>query len=260
MQVACDRCRSLPIAAGMRGQAMEAGKWLILLEFVRPALSADKCPSAASLLCTAQVRFAALAFYLLSSGCLMLSPHHAPPPVIDLIELAHDAIAALDALLADAAARCANGLWSRATRSARLFDREQRATHGLAWLATYVEAVRQLTAYAERMTRDGTFGEIEELIVRIGLGEYLAQIVGGIPDEPGRDRAAERSRSVGAAGCRAVCRVGGAPDCRAATRRAPRPAGRIDACEPQRDGRASAASMKRWNRSARRCASLPTAK
>jgi (2S)-methylsuccinyl-CoA dehydrogenase len=63
----------------------------------------------------------------------------------------------------------------------RLFDREQRATHGLAWLATYVEAVRQLTAYAERMHDEGGLGEIEESIVRIGLGEYLAQIVGGIP-------------------------------------------------------------------------------
>ena len=61
-------------------------------------------------------------------------------------------------------------------RSARLFDREQRATHGLAWLATYVEAVRQLAAYAERMAGDGMLGEIEEHLVRIGLGEYLAQI------------------------------------------------------------------------------------
>ena len=67
----------------------------------------------------------------------------------------------------------------------RLFDREQRATHGLAWLATYVEAVRQLTAYAERMTGDGTLGEIEEHLVRIGLGEFIAQIVGGIPMSQG---------------------------------------------------------------------------
>ncbi len=68
---------------------------------------------------------------------------------------------------------------------ARLFDREQRATHGLAWLATYVEAVRQLAAYTERMTEAGTLGEIEELLVRIALGEYLAQIVGGIPMSQG---------------------------------------------------------------------------
>ena len=67
----------------------------------------------------------------------------------------------------------------------RVFDREQRATHGLAWLATYVEALRQLAAYAQRMTETGSFGETEELLVRIGAGEYLAQITGGIPMSQG---------------------------------------------------------------------------
>jgi (2S)-methylsuccinyl-CoA dehydrogenase len=43
----------------------------------------------------------------------------------------------------------------------RLFDREQRATHGLAWLATYVEAIRQLGLYAERM-HAGRCGGVEE--------------------------------------------------------------------------------------------------
>jgi (2S)-methylsuccinyl-CoA dehydrogenase len=63
----------------------------------------------------------------------------------------------------------------------RLLDREQRATHGLAWLATYVEALRQLAAYAERLAADGNFGEVEQLLVHVGAGEYLAQILGGIP-------------------------------------------------------------------------------
>ncbi|MGE0034387.1 MAG: acyl-CoA dehydrogenase family protein [Xanthobacteraceae bacterium] len=67
----------------------------------------------------------------------------------------------------------------------RLMDREQRATHGLAWLATYVEAIRQLAAYAERMHEAGTLGELEELIVQLGIGEYLAQIQGGIPMSQG---------------------------------------------------------------------------
>ncbi len=61
-----------------------------------------------------------------------------------------------------------------------LFDQAQRATHGLAWLATYVEAVRQLAVYAARMTEEGALGELEEHLVRIGLGEYIAQISGGI--------------------------------------------------------------------------------
>src|ERR1700676_5306601 len=49
----------------------------------------------------------------------------------------------------------------------RLHDGEQRATHALAWLATYVEAVRQLCAYAERMHAAGRLGELEQLMVEI---------------------------------------------------------------------------------------------
>ena len=64
--------------------------------------------------------------------------------------------------------------------ASRLFDSEQRATHGLAWLATYVEAIRQLGLYAQRLADAGSFGEIEELLLRIGAGEYLAQVLGGI--------------------------------------------------------------------------------
>jgi (2S)-methylsuccinyl-CoA dehydrogenase len=102
-----------------------------------------------------------------------------------LVDLARDATAALDALLADAVQKVRERVVVEGHAVSRMLDREQRATHGLSWLGTYVEAVRQLTAYAERMTRDGTFGEIEELIVRIGLGEYLAQIAGGIPMSQG---------------------------------------------------------------------------
>jgi (2S)-methylsuccinyl-CoA dehydrogenase len=69
--------------------------------------------------------------------------------------------------------------------SARALDREQRATHGLAWLATYSEALRQLAAYAQRLSAADNFGEVEELLIRIGAGEYLAQIVGGIPMSQG---------------------------------------------------------------------------
>jgi (2S)-methylsuccinyl-CoA dehydrogenase len=103
----------------------------------------------------------------------------------DLLSLARDAATAAEALLADAML----ALRTRVTRdgvvSARALDREQRATHGLAWLATYTEAVRQLAAYAERLQAAGRFGEMEDLLVRIGLGEYLAQIAGGVPMSQG---------------------------------------------------------------------------
>jgi (2S)-methylsuccinyl-CoA dehydrogenase len=59
-------------------------------------------------------------------------------------------------------------------------DEEQAALHGLAWLATYVEAIRQLAAWADRLTSDGKLGALEESILAIGMGEYLAQIGSGI--------------------------------------------------------------------------------
>jgi (2S)-methylsuccinyl-CoA dehydrogenase len=99
----------------------------------------------------------------------------------DLVDLARGAAVALEALLGDATAKVRERVAVEGHVVGRLLDREQRATHGLAWLATYVEAVRQLAAYAGRMAGEGTLGELEDHLIRIGLGEYIAQILGGIP-------------------------------------------------------------------------------
>jgi (2S)-methylsuccinyl-CoA dehydrogenase len=99
----------------------------------------------------------------------------------DVAATLHEAVAAADALLADAQRAVAQRVMHEGRAIARTFDREQRATHGLAWLATYVEALRQLAAYAERLAATDNLGEVEELLVHIGAGEYLAQILGGIP-------------------------------------------------------------------------------
>ena len=104
-----------------------------------------------------------------------------PVAASNLVELGRAAAAALDALLADAVAKVRERVTAKGQVAVRLLDREQRATHGLAWLATYVVAVRQLAAYAERMTNEGALGEIEEHLVRIAIGEFLAQVAGGIP-------------------------------------------------------------------------------
>ncbi len=105
--------------------------------------------------------------------------------VPDLVSVAQEATAALETILAEAINKVRARVSADGGIAAPLFDREQRATHGLAWLATYVEAVRQLGAYAARMSDTGRLGQIEELVVRIGLGEYLAQVVGGIPMSQG---------------------------------------------------------------------------
>ena len=102
-----------------------------------------------------------------------------------LIALARAATQAVEALLADATAAVRRRVMVDDQVVDRLLDREQRATHGLAWLATYAESVRQLAAYAERMHAGGALGELEELLVQLGIGEYLAQIQGGIPMSQG---------------------------------------------------------------------------
>jgi len=109
----------------------------------------------------------------------------ARPPRREVIAMLGEAVAAADALLSDARRAVGHRVAIDGQVVARLFDSEQRATHGLAWLATYVEAIRQLAEYGRRLAEAGTFGEVEELLLRIGAGEYLAQMLGGMPMSQG---------------------------------------------------------------------------
>ena len=103
----------------------------------------------------------------------------------DLFLQAEEAEQTASALLSDATAAIRARVSPGGKISSSLLDREQHIAHGLAWLATYVEIVRQLHAYAKRMMDAGRFGETERLLVTIGLGETLAQIFGGIPMNQG---------------------------------------------------------------------------
>jgi len=60
-------------------------------------------------------------------------------------------------------------------------DAEQHIVHGLAWVATYAETLRQVAHWAERLQADGAFGEIERLMAEILVSEYAAQLAGGLP-------------------------------------------------------------------------------
>ena len=64
--------------------------------------------------------------------------------------------------------------------SGAALEAEQTAAHGLAWLATYLEALRQMQDWAERLQSAGQFSEVEQLIHQIAFGEYLWQVYGGI--------------------------------------------------------------------------------
>ena len=88
---------------------------------------------------------------------------------------------ASESILAAVSSRLRTRVSEGGKLSAVTLETEQFAVHGLAWLATYVEAIRQLAAYSSRMEAEGKFEETAQLLVQIGLGEYLAQIFGGIP-------------------------------------------------------------------------------
>ena len=83
-------------------------------------------------------------------------------------------------ILADAKQRVADRIMDNGRISAALLDEHQHAAHGLAWLATYVEALRQITNYSTAAQSNGAFGEVEQLLGAFGFSEYLAQIFGGI--------------------------------------------------------------------------------
>jgi (2S)-methylsuccinyl-CoA dehydrogenase len=98
----------------------------------------------------------------------------------DLRALCRGGLAAARALLDEARDSLATRLAPGGRVDAAALDAEQDAAHALAWLATYVEALAQLEAWADRVEERDAFGEVERLILQIGFGEYLAQIAGGI--------------------------------------------------------------------------------
>ena len=103
------------------------------------------------------------------------------PVLGDLLTLTGAAIAPLEALLDTAKTKVRDRVSDGARVSGALIEAEQTATHGLAWLATYVEALRQMQGWAVRLDADGKFGETEALILQITFGEYLWQVYGGLP-------------------------------------------------------------------------------
>ncbi|MXX89033.1 MAG: acyl-CoA dehydrogenase [Boseongicola sp. SB0665_bin_10] len=98
-----------------------------------------------------------------------------------LLELARSATESIDALLARAIERVRDLVSENGTVDPDLLDRQQTAAHGLAWFATCAEAMRKMQEWAELLEGKGRFGEVEQLTHQIAFGEYLSQIIGGIP-------------------------------------------------------------------------------
>ena len=61
----------------------------------------------------------------------------------------------------------------------------QFGRHGRAWAATYLEALAQMSAYADEMNSAQRLGELEQNLTLIIFGEYLNQLAGGLPMSQG---------------------------------------------------------------------------
>ncbi len=59
-------------------------------------------------------------------------------------------------------------------------NQHQISTHGIAWIGTYIEALRQLLGWARNLAEHSSLNELENLILTASYGEYISQIRGGI--------------------------------------------------------------------------------
>ena len=60
-------------------------------------------------------------------------------------------------------------------------EKNQHRVHGFAWIATYIEALRQINKWGVELTNKNKLNEFEKLILDISFIEYVSQILNGIP-------------------------------------------------------------------------------
>jgi (2S)-methylsuccinyl-CoA dehydrogenase len=107
---------------------------------------------------------------------------HAPhADASDLLDCAARAELAASRYLGDALQAVRARVAPTGRSDAKLIDVHQHVVHGLAWIATYVEAMRQMLAWAQALDRAQQLRECERSILTLLYGEYLAQLCGGIP-------------------------------------------------------------------------------
>ncbi len=98
----------------------------------------------------------------------------------ELLPTCRQALGAAEDFAAVAKQAVANLVAPNGKVDAAALEREQFAAHGYAWLTTYVTALTQMLAWAERLEATGRLHELEQLILQAAFGEYLQQMSSGI--------------------------------------------------------------------------------
>jgi len=103
----------------------------------------------------------------------------------NLLSMTNAAVQPINDLLAIATGQLRTRLSDGGKLSGALLEQNQTAAHALSWLATYNQALTQMQGWAENLKENNKFDELEQLIHQIAFGEYLNQILGGIPMSQG---------------------------------------------------------------------------
>ena len=103
------------------------------------------------------------------------------PILNNLCDLTSKSVNALEILLSHVIDHVREYALVEGRVSSAKLDEHQFETHSLAWIATYIESLRQMHYWAEIAIKNDKFDEIEKLLLQISFGEYLSQIQSGIP-------------------------------------------------------------------------------
>ena len=99
----------------------------------------------------------------------------------NLITKCENSSKAIDELVNKAEVHVKEKVYNNGSLDSKLLEKEQFICHGFAWLKTYNIALREILNWAKKLTENKKIYEIEKLILQSAFGEYLSQIIGGIP-------------------------------------------------------------------------------
>ena len=108
-----------------------------------------------------------------------------PTPIPDLPALCAEAVVSVtqvrDALVHRVRGKCLAG----GRVNGHALEARQTLAHGLSWFATYVDVLQRLADWSRDLEARGSLGDLEQLILQVVFGEYLGQLVGGLPMSQG---------------------------------------------------------------------------
>ena len=104
----------------------------------------------------------------------------APAPRAGIAALAAEAASAARSFAAAACDAAAAHIAPDGRPDPTRLNSAQRLLHGFGWIATTAEALAAAASWACRLDATGRVGETEALVLRIGFGEYLAQLLHGV--------------------------------------------------------------------------------